>query len=455
VHLVPKGYKIFENLPVIGWHSSGKAIVSDGRHNIYVPYAIPGEQVDVTVAKRQKRNYIAGDLTSIVQASAHRVSPACPHFARCGGCNWMHIAYQQQLAFKKQLISQALAKYQIPHPPIEEVVPSPQPLAYRGKVDFAPGITPQSEIYWGYHPAEDPHTVFPVEECYITDPQVIATALHLQKVINAYHKSLPESVKLYEIIKGFTLRCNKNGDQLLTIHAVEVLPRVEELVNQITRYNPLLKSVFLKLQHPLHNTLMHLWGDSYLIESMNRWLFQLSADAFFQPNIHLADQLFQKIVSLASPSADDIIYDLYTGVGTIAIHLAPYAKHVIGIENSETAISDARANQLRNRLDNLSFVVGDVLKTFVPEFINLHGRPDIVVLDPPRSGTLIETLKNMIAFRPKRIVYVSCNPVSLAWNLTYLKDFYTIESVIPFDMFPQTHHVETLVRLERKSKENA
>lgn len=446
----PKGYKILENIPVTGWHSSGKGVVSDGRHNIYVSHVIPGEWVNVAIAKRQKRNYIAGNVINVIQPSRFRINPVCSHFELCGGCNWMHMQYEQQLVHKKSLIEQALAKYQIPHPPIDDVVPSPRSLSYRGKVDFALNFLDNHEVYIGFHPLENPHTIFPLKECYITDPQVIQTAIRLQEIMLEWFKSASPSNNLKEILSGFTLRCNKNGDQMLIFHTLQESPDILAIVKQLISSNKNIKSIFLKLKQPDQNTFIHVWGETYLEENINQWLFKLSADAFFQPNIYLAEQLFQEIVTLASPSTNDTVYDLYTGVGTIAIHLAPYAHKVVGIENSKFAIQDARYNQQRNSLNNLVFEVGDVLKTFVPDFVKLHGHPDIVVLDPPRAGTLIETLKNMAIFRPKRIIYVSCNPVSLAWNLTYLRDFYTIEKIIPYDMFPQTHHVETLVRLERK-----
>lgn len=446
---IPKGYKVLENAWVTGWHSSGKAIVSDGRHNIYVSRVIPGERVSVAVAKRQRRNYIAGEVISIIQPSDFRVRPICPHFEVCGGCNWMYMQYEQQLVQKKKLIEQAFAKYQIPHPPLDDVVSSPRPLAYRGKVDFAITLSPDGEVNIGYHPIEDARTVFSLKECYITDPQVIETARRFQQTLNEFLKAQPSFQEITDALKGFTLRCNKNGDQLITINALHEFSGISAIVDSLVQHNTPLKSIFLKLHQPEHSVLRHLWGTTFLEETLNQWHFRLSADAFFQPNIHLADQLFKEIVMLASPSTNDIVYDLYTGVGTIAIHLAPYVKKVVGVENSETAIQDAINNQLRNNLDNITFVVGDVLKTFVPSFVDKHGKPDIVVLDPPRAGTLIETLKNLVSFQPKRIVYVSCNPVSLAWNLTYLKDFYSIERVVPFDMFPQTHHVETIVLLTR------
>ncbi|MCX7987780.1 MAG: 23S rRNA (uracil(1939)-C(5))-methyltransferase RlmD [Bacteroidales bacterium] len=442
---VPKGHKSLENVRVREWHSSGKAIVSDGRHNIFVTNAIPDELVHVIYAKRQKRNYIAGSVTDIVDSSVYRVTPSCPHFFQCGGCNWMHILYEQQLIFKKALIEKALEKYQIPHPPVSDIVPSPKQFFYRGKVDFAIKFSENNELFYGFHPPENAAEIFNVETCNIIQPPVIESA---QNVTLAFNNLLTDK----SVVKGFTIRCNKKGEQLLIINAEREFSEIHKIVASLSKNTPAIKSIFIKIPSNNEKSVVHLSGQTFLEESINQWKFRLSADAFFQPNIFLAESLFNEIVSLASPKPNEIIYDLYTGVGTIAIHLAPFAKRVIAIENSITAIEDANFNKTLNNMDNIEFKVGDVLKTFVPDFIKQYGKPDIVVLDPPRAGTLIETLKNIIAFRPQKIVYVSCNPVSLAWNLTFLKDQYTIKKIIPYDMFPQTHHVETLVLLERNDQ---
>jgi 23S rRNA (uracil1939-C5)-methyltransferase len=450
-----RGFKLIENSKVIGWHSSGKSITSDGKHNIYVPYAIPEEIINIEVIKHQKNKYISGQIHQIVQPSSYRVNPVCQHFQQCGGCDWMHIQYQQQLEYKKSLIDQALKKYNIPYPEIKKVIPSPKQLYYRGKLDFSCAIDDNGYPFLGFHPMDKSSSIFPIENCFIADTKSIETAKNIEKLL--IRNKIPVfSAKNQLGLKGLSIRQNKAGKQMVTF---QISSYNEELINQLTALIPqssnYISSVYCsapigsseKVSESFSTFL--LIGESSIYENVNNLNFRISNNSFYQPNIFLADKLFNLITEIAAPTKNDIVYDLYSGIGTIALHIAPFANYVIGIEGSLCAIDDANFNSQLNHQQNISFYHGDVLKTFTPEFVKHNHKPSIIILDPPRSGTLIETLKNMLLTEPEKIIYVSCNPVSLAWNLSWLISKYRIAQIQPLDMFPQTHHVETIVLLER------
>ncbi len=451
---IKPGIKYYSNIEIIDFHSSGKSIARLGKHNIYLEKGIVGEFVNIEVPKHQKKNYISGLITEIIDTSPFRVNPTCKHFNDCGGCNWMHINYSQQLIWKRHLIHKAFAKYQIPYSSVAETIPSPTIFEYRNKLDFALYNDTKNSVYTGFHPIEKAGEIIPIDLCLLMPPEISKIP---ELMINLLQKDKAfDNILSSGLLQGISLRKTMTEKSMIVLHFKQHNDEVvQPIMTFVKNQFPFITSLYYTYPEQEDNNRqgkvwIHYHKDKYLIEKINDLYFRISPDSFFQPNSYQASQLFNYVLEIANPSNNDIIYDLYTGVGTLALHVAKKANHVIGIEGSQNAISDAIYNSQANEITNTTFIAGDVLETYKPSSVLKYGKPSIVILDPPRSGTLIETLKTIKWSEPDKIIYVSCNPVSLAWNLTYLVDKYRIESVVPFDMFPHTHHVETVVLLTKK-----
>lgn len=447
-------YRFVENFRITDIHSAGRSYGRLGTRAVYVDFVIPDELVDIKIPKRQK-GYSVGFLEQIIEPSIHRIKPFCNHFQHCGGCGWQHISYSYQMELKRQILVNALEKYEIVTPEVPLTIASPQQHYYRNKLEYAFSIDEVGQPVLGFHLYDRFDSVIQIDECFLQpEPSrkiaETAKALAVEMDIPFYNQQDGSGVirsltirttnaRKVMVIVGFT----PNGAEL----RIPYLRRLQECLPEITSiyYCQLdsYKSSYVSSE------LIHFNGSTDLHEKLNEYTFRLSPKAFFQPNREQAEAIYQTIVDVAGFKSSDLVYDLYTGVGSIACCVAPKVGKVIGIEGTPEAIDDARYNAEVNNISNAEFLVGDILETFKPEFIAQHGKPDIIILDPPRSGTLIEIKRTIVESQPRRIIYLSCNPVSLAFDLKMLTNGYHISYIQPFDMFPHTHHVETLVVLER------
>lgn len=453
-----------QNVPITGIHSSGKSIgVHEGK-NLYTDFTIPGEVADIRL-DRKKRGFYSGIAENILQPSEHRIPPTCKHFNICGGCNWQHINYAHQLTLKRQILENALVKYDISYPDLPEVIPSPQLTNYRNKIEYAfaeNGIAQrQDSIEYvkriaGFHPLGRRDLTLQIDEC----------SLQQEPGWNIYNIVLQcaqqSGISFYDyasrsgVLRNLVVRTTSAGGTMVIIgFTEEVSDAKQELLTKVAELLPHGTSLYYTMVPSSEKGYMD--GEivgfynatGYLQETIENLNFRYGPKSFYQPNPEQARVIYAKVSAMADLNGSEFIVDLYTGVGTIASCVAKQANKVLGIEGSEEAIRFANINKDLNQIGNAEFMVGDILGTFTPAFVDKIGKPDIIILDPPRSGTLIEIKKTILYAAPRKIIYVSCNPVSLAFDLTMLTQGYTVKEIQGFDMFPNTHHLETIVLLEK------
>jgi len=457
--------KIEDPLLLEGIHSSGKSIASHIGKKYYIDYGIPGETVKVELDTR-KKGFYGGKVSEIIQPSDKRINPFCKHFGTCGGCSWQHIDYELQLELKRTILQNAFQKYSIVTPEIPAVIPSPEIRFFRHRMEYsfaADGWTDQPHSIdstapaMGFHLAGGANQVINIDECYLqADP-----CREICEGIKIF--ALQNNIPFYNhhensgFLRSLSIRITLSGDILLVLGFANENPALlDKLIQYIRSRFPIISS----LCYTIHSTEKHsqLQGtiipcddsSGYIFEHLDGFSFRIFASSFFQPNALQAGNIYKLAREWAGLTGRERVIDLYCGIGTISLFLASFSKDVLGIEGSEAAIEDARENARLNGIKNAKFIVGDILHTFNAGFLSEYGKPNLIVLDPPRSGTLIEIKKTILASGAEKILYLSCNPVSLAFDLRQLCEGYTVTRIHPFDMLPHTSHLETLVLLEKQ-----
>ena len=446
------------------FHSSGRCMGLVCGKKVYLEGAIPGETVTYTLGRRNQ-GFRAGRVEEILHPSPFRVRPFCKHVDTCGGCPWQHMDYRGQLRYKREILCNALAKYGISTPEVPQVVPSPENRFYRHRMEYA-----FAENAWhqqdsmtvrkrgiGFHMAGDPGNVFAVEECFLQAEPSRSICAFIENYPTLHEMDMFHTESQEGLVRSLSIRVNLSGDTMVTLGMAGTMTEpVHRMLHALQSAFPCIVSLnytsHLSRAHSQMQGEIQPFDNSsvYLHERIGDLCFRIHASSFFQPNVRQAEAIFKTVCDWARLTGTERVYDLYTGVGTLALFLARSAARVTGIEGSAQAISDARENALRNGISNTEFLVGDILETFRPSFVETHGIPDLIVLDPPRSGTLIEIKKTINTSGANKVIYLSCNPVSLAFDLKQLTEAYQVTRILPFDMLPQTHHLETLVLLEKK-----
>lgn len=436
---------------VAGIHSSGKGIVCHEDKNVFIEGIIPGEEI-LFVSGRRNMGFRTGAVEEILNPSPNRVSPFCKHHNDCSGCNWQHISYEHQLHLKHSILINALEKYGIKTPPVPSVVPSPTLQFYRHRVEYSFSDKPAL----GFHKTGDPDQIYDIRECFLQ--QEPSRSICTWILDFAIRKNIP----LYNtetktgVLRSLSIRTGTTENMVVIGFASDEPDIRERICTELLRNFPNVNSICWTIhespRHSQQQGVMHAFSNTapYVHEKVSEITFRVHASSFFQPNVAQAGSILNTITEWAQLKGDEKIFDLYTGVGTIALFLAKQgAASVLGIEGNAQAIEDATFNAKMNQIENARFMTGDILETFNSAFLEKQGHPDIIVLDPPRSGTLIEIKKTINASRAKKVIYLSCNPVSLAFDLKQLTEIYHVKRIQPFDMLPHTHHLETLVLLER------
>jgi len=457
-------YRFVSSFRLTGIHSAGRSFGRLGTRTVYVDFAIPGELVDIKTAKRQK-GFSVGMLESVSEPSENRTTPICKHFGCCGGCSWQHISYPYQLELKRNILVNALSKYEVETPDLALTIASPNVQYYRNKLEYAFSSIFEGEdkklvqrSALGFHPFNRFDSVISIDECFL-QPEPSRRVAEASKCL-AVEMGLPfyNQRENSGAIRSLTIRTSSSDELMVVVgFTPEQKERREAYMIELQKRLPEISSLFYCQLEGFKDSyvsvgLVHISGTEFICEKIGNITFSLSPKAFFQPNVKQATSIYQTILTKVDFRSSDLVYDLYTGVGSIACFIASAVRKVIGIEGTPEAIADARYNAELNGVRNAEFVVGDILETFKPNFIERYGKPDIVILDPPRSGTLIEIKRTIVESQPRTIVYLSCNPVSLAFDLKMLTQGYRVNYIQPFDMFPHTHHVETLVVLNRLDK---
>lgn len=464
-----KKYAIVENVDVLDIAHEGKAMGRSGDIVVFIDHAIPGDVVDVKVLKKRK-NYLEASVVAFRQLSPLRVDPRCAHFALCGGCKWQDMEYASQLRFKENEVREQLIRIgKLDLPPISPIIASLEEYYYRNKLEFTFSanrwlseleVSAQEPVddrtALGFHIPGRFDRVLDLEECFLQPNPSNAIRLAARNFARENNLSFFNLNEHNGFLRTMVIRISTTGQVMVIVsfYYEDIAQRVK-LLDYLDETFPEITSLMYVINSKPHDSFSDLevqWyrGQSHIEESMDHLRFLIGPKSFYQTNSRQALRLYQVVRNMAALTGQEIVYDLYTGIGTIAHFVADNAKKVIGIEFIPDAIEDAKRNSAHNNIRNADFFVGDIKNVFTFDFISKHGKPDVLILDPPRAGVHPSVVDNILLARPERIIYVSCNPATQARDLRPLQELYRITAVQPVDMFPQTHHVENVVRLDLK-----
>ena len=468
-----KELPLLEKVAITGVAAEGKALARVNDLVVFVPYVVPGDVVDLQV-RRKKHSYAEAEAVKFYEYSAERAKPFCKHYGVCGGCKWQCLAYEHQLKYKQQQVYDALTRIgKVELPEIIPILGSEQICEYRNKLEFT--FSNKRWLTWeevarnvqydnmdalGFHIPGAFDKVLDIEECWLM------TGLNNRLRNGIRDFAHRENIPFYDlrshsgVLRSMMIRTSTTGEVMLLLQArVECdndMVQLEKVLQYIADAFPEVTSLLYVVNNKCNDTFGDLEvvtykGTDVIYEEMEGLRFKVGPKSFYQTNSKQAYNLYKVAREFASLTGDEVVYDLYTGTGTIANFVASKAKKVIGIEYVEDAIVDARVNAELNGFDNLAFFAGDMKDILTRDFINEHGRPDVIITDPPRAGMHEDVVSTILFAAPKRIVYVSCNPATQARDLQLLDADYKVVAVRPVDMFPHTHHVENVVLLERRS----
>ena len=464
-----KAKQIFESLEVIDTAAKGKTVAKapDGRV-IFLSNAVPGDVVTIETYKKRKA-YYEGKAIHFHQFSDKRTTPKCEHFGVCGGCKWQHMSYENQLIFKEKEVKNNLLR--LGKIDVAEFIPilgSKESYNYRNKMEFSfsshrwltleeinSDIELTDKNALGFHIPGMWDKILDLNTCHLqADP-----SNEIRTKIRAF--AIKNNLSFYNLrahqglLRTLMIRTSSTGELMVMIQFGENnKEEIEFILSYIKQEFPEITSlqyaVNLKQNDSIYDLDIQCYsGRDYIVEEMEGLHFKIQAKSFYQTNSKQAYELYKITRDFAQLTGDEIVYDLYTGTGTIAQFVAKHAKKVIGIESVEDAIKDAKENATTNKIDNVSFHVGDMKNVFSDDFIQTHGAADVIITDPPRVGMHKDVVEQLIKAAPKRIVYVSCNSATQARDLDLLKGHYSTIKSQAVDMFPQTHHVENVVLLEK------
>ena len=466
--------QFINNVEIIDAGSEGMSIAKPEEKVVFIPFGAPGDIVDIQVFKK-KSNCFEGKIVNIVKESDKRVKPVCQHFGLCGGCKWQHLDYQWQLYYKQKQVKDNLDRIaKIEYPEITPILGCEKQYYYRNKVEYsfsnrkwltdgAPAGTYTEEQCkgFGYHLPGLFDRVIDIEHCYLqaepsNEIRLFIKDFTMEKGLS-YHNVRAHQGTMRNVI----VRCNGKGEFMVIIIINEENSIVRnELIPALSEKFPQIISIMLVINPKFNDTISDLpfeclKGEPYLIETMNSprigfedLSFRVGPVSFFQTNVYQAERLYKAAFDLADVCGDELMYDLYTGTGTIALYFSRFVKKVVGIEYVEEAIADARINAQINNIDNATFYAGDMAKVLDDAFIVENGTPDIIVTDPPRAGMADKVIEQLKKIKAKKIIYISCNPATQARDLQLLNDLYEVVAVQPVDMFPHTQHVENIASLK-------
>jgi len=462
-----KPYPLLEGVTITGVASEGNALARVDDMVVFVPYGAPGDVVDIQITKKRK-SYAEGRITRLVSPGNVRIAPRCSHFTVCGGCRWQHLPYDVQLACKQQQVVDALTRIaKVELPEISPIKGSENIWEYRNKLEYT-----FSNRRWltteqmasdeviadrdgaGFHIPGAFDKVLDIDRCYLQDD----FSNRLRKFIKTY--GISHGLSFYDLreqhglLRTLMVRMASTGEIMAVMcFGEDNTEKIKEVMDAVRAEFPEITSLLYVINLKVNDTitdqdiLTHS-GKDFIEEEMEGLRFRVGAKSFYQTNSCQAYELYKVARDFAGLTGDELVYDLYTGTGTIANFVSRRARHVIGIEYVPEAIEDAKVNSAINGIANTEFYAGDMKDVLTNDFIAAHGRPDVIIVDPPRSGMHGDVVNVILNASPRRIVYVSCNPATQARDLALLDGKYRVTAVQPVDMFPHTHHVENVVRLE-------
>ncbi len=459
---------ILENVRIESVAAEGKALAKVDGAVLFVPFAVPGDIVDVKVTKK-KKNYMEGYILRLVTPSEHRIEPFCSHFGICGGCKWQPLPYPMQLQAKQQQVYDQLVRIgHLDVPEISPIVPSDETVYYRNKLEFTfsdrrwiyqdedpDGLSPAQRCGLGFHVGRFFDKVLDIKHCYLQKDPSNQIRLFIKEYAVSHGLPFFNIREHTGFLRNMFIRSTEAGDIMLIICFYhEDAEARTALLDAVSEAFPQISSLYYVINGKANDSVADqecilYKGDEAIYEHMEGLRFKIGPKSFYQTNTRQAFKLYSVAREFAGLTGEETVYDLYTGTGTIAQFVSSKARKVIGIEYVPEAICDARENALANGITNCEFFAGDMKDILTDSFVSQHGRPDVVILDPPRAGIHPDVAQVILNAEPERIVYVSCNPASQARDLAILCSMYRITAVRPVDMFPHTHHVENVVRLDR------
>ena len=463
---------LLENIQIEGIAAEGKAIARLDNKVIFVPYAVPGDIVNLQVT-RKKSHYAEATIASIIQPSPMRIQPFCKHFGVCGGCKWQSLPYEEQLKAKQQQVEDALTRIgKVPFPKILPIIGSKKTKAYRNKLEFGfsnkkwltkeqieSGVVFSDMNAVGFHIPGAFDKILDLKECFLMDDFNNRIRNGLRSFVIEKGYSFFDLRNQTGLLRNMMLRKTSTGEIMVLlqfcIREAQEEKEAQDVLQWIKTTFPEITSLLYVNNTKCNDTIsdldIHTYsGTDCIYEQMEDLQFKIGPKSFYQTNSEQAFALYKVVREFANLSGNEYVYDLYTGTGTIANFIAGKAKRVIGIEYVPEAIKDAKENAVLNNLDNIQFFAGDMKDILTDNFVALYGRPDVIITDPPRAGMHNDVISTILFAAPKRIVYVSCNPATQARDVSLLSTDYHITKVQPVDMFPQTHHVENIALLVRK-----
>jgi 23S rRNA (uracil1939-C5)-methyltransferase len=457
---------IIESLTITNAGSEGKCIARYDDKVVMIDHAVPGDVVRAKVTS-SKKSFSFASLQQVLKPSADRIDTFCEHVGMCGGCKWQQMSYEAQLRYKQQQVQDAFERIgKFDFPPIEPIIGSTQQQFYRNKLEYtftnkrwltsldgAAELTTAEHAGLGYHIPGRFDKVFDVNKCWLMDDlqNEIRNAIKSFCISNGY-----DFYNIYAkegLMRGIILRRNEAGQWMLIVSfGREDNQRITELMSYINRQFPQITSLLYVINAKLNDTIHDLdiqvfAGDDHLVEKLENLKFKIGPKSFFQTNTMQTLTLYSKAREFAGLTGNENVYDLYTGVGTIALFVSKQARQVVGIEYIEGAIADAKINAQLNGITHTHFYAGDMKDVLSDELMVKHGKPDVIITDPPRAGMHEDVVKKIMESGASRVVYVSCNPATQARDIAWMQDKYLVTKTQPVDMFPHTHHVENITLL--------
>ncbi|MCI0920517.1 23S rRNA (uracil(1939)-C(5))-methyltransferase RlmD [Sphingobacterium rhinopitheci] len=463
----PQEKQTISNVEIFDIAEEGKGV---GRHEdlvLFIDKAIPGDIVDVEL-HRKKKNFAEGKVTAIQQESPYRITPFCPHFGVCGGCKWQHMSYEGQLKFKQQSVDNALARIgKVDTSSMEDILPSVQTEYYRNKLEYTfsnkrwltnvdEEVLPDSMDALGFHVPGRFDKILDIDHCYLQqDP-----SNDIRNAVGAFAKE--NNFSFYDLrahegaLRNLIIRTSSTGEiMVIVVFAYPEEGQVELMMNYLAGKFPTIDSLLYIINQKRNDTIFDqevllYKGKDFIYEEMEGLKFKVGPKSFYQTNSRQAYELYKITREFADLKGHELVYDLYTGAGTIANFVAKSAREVVGVEYVPTAIEDAKVNSEINGVHNTKFYAGDMKDVLTAEFVAIHGKPDVIITDPPRAGMHADVVARILEMEAPKVVYVSCNAATQARDLEMMAAKYDVVRIKPVDMFPQTQHVENVVLLKLK-----
>lgn len=464
---MPKGKPlILENVLVTGYAAQGKALVKENGKVYFITGAVPGDKADILITKN-KKDWGEGIVLKITAPSENNVPPFCKHFGTCGGCKWQMLPYAFQLQYKQQEVEDNLQRIgKIALPAINPIIGCDTTIAYRNKLEFTfsnKRYIPREELNTGndiiqqnalgYHAPRVFDKVIDISECFLMDD----VNNEIRNTIRDY--CIQQQYEYYNIkehtgwLRNIIVRRTAHGEIMVNVcfnydDEIQRKKLFDYLLLQVPQINTLLFTINPKWNDSIYDLTPQVYhGKGYITERLENFQFIISPKSFFQTNTRQAEKLYSVVRSFAQLSGKETVYDLYCGTGSIGIFCSPLAKKIIGVETIAEAIEDATKNAVLNHVSHASFFSGDVIKVCTHEFFATHGKPDVIITDPPRAGMHEKLVQKLLEIEAPRIVYVSCNVATQARDLALLNAKYEVDNIQPVDMFPHTHHIECVVSM--------